>query len=200
MLLPENKDPGNEEIELNRLNCSQQQYPDQIIGLNGLYGTVNTDFDPFYQSDQYDRFNIGKYFNLSYRQRLWGCRIFSLIGYLMLASSSILYFLTKPMEFAITYFFANVVLMGATLFLFGPIKQINIMLNHGKTRCAFLTYFIAMILLLIFVFVVKVPEVYCVVLLFQWVAWFDYIVILFPGGDTACIGCDRDPGIVIIDF
>jgi hypothetical protein len=143
--------------------------------------------DPFHQSDIDDRFNIGKCCKLSYDLRLTFCKTFIFAGIILFGFSVLLCFRAKPYVSVMPYFTGNILLFVATLCLFGPMKQIKIILKNLRPGMAILIYFITFSVILYIFFTFYDPFSYIILLPIQCFAYMDYIIVLIPGARNPCL-------------
>src|SRR5947207_2614866 len=106
-------------------------------------------FDPFSITDAEDRCNFGGYFSLSYKQRLYWFAAFFVIGLFLSMIGSIEIFTGNLVAFAITYSFGNISMILATLFLFGPMRQLRAMCSSCH-RALSVTIFLLMIVMTLY--------------------------------------------------
>lgn len=152
---------------------------------SGLLDNLN----PFHSNDAEDGFNIGKYFSLSYEQRLYGFGIFCAIGLLLSLIGTILIFTMNITGFAVTYTFGSISMIFATLFLFGPVKQIKDMFSNLHKGIAVLVYLVLMVLTLVAALAWHNGPLCIVFLILQFIAYLWYTITSIPGGQTMCKFC-----------
>jgi hypothetical protein len=148
----------------------------------GIFDSLN----PFHDSDADDGFNFGKYFELTYTQRLYGFAIFFVIGTILSLIGAFLLFTANIVGFAITYSLGSVSAVLATLFLFGPLKQIKGMFSSMHRGASVIVYFSLLILTLVIAFTLKNAPLCIILVIFQACAYVWYTITSFPGGQTAC--------------
>lgn len=142
--------------------------------------------DPFSESDSDDRCNIGKYFELSYKSRLYGFCAFAAIGTLLSFIGAIKLFSGNVTVFAIMYSFGSISTIFATLFLFGPMNQIKKMYSSLHRAIAVIVYFSMLVVTLIIAFTLAIPALCIFLVILQYVAYIWYTIVSIPGGQYLC--------------
>lgn len=145
----------------------------------------------FSDSDSSDGCNFGHYFKLSYKTRLYLFVGFAVIGLILSVIGTMLLFTLKIVPFAILYTFGNISMILATLFLFGPVKQIKDMCSSGHRIAAVVVYFGVLILTLVVAFTTKNAGLCLLLVGVQTVAYVWYTITSIPGGQTVCAACCR---------
>lgn len=158
----------------------------------GLLDNLN----PFHSNDAEDGFNFGKYFSLSYEQRLYGFGIFCALGIILSLTGTIMIFTMNITGFAVTYTLGSVSMILATLFLFGPVKQIKEMFSSLHKGISVLVYFLLIILTLVAALAWNNGPLCIVFLILQFVAYLWYTITSIPGGQTMCKYCCKS----VLDF
>lgn len=155
---------------------------------NGLLDSIN----PFGSSDTEDGLNFGKYFELTYKQRILGFGILAITGILFSMIGTFLLFSLNLVGFAIMYTFGNISMVFATLFLFGPIKQIKSMFSSTHRAIAVITYFLLIIVTLVVAFTIKSAGICIFLVVLESVAYIWYTITSIPGGQTICESCCKN--------
>ena len=145
--------------------------------------------NPFYSSDEQDPYNLGSYFKLSYETRLYSFIGFSIVGVLFSLIGSLMIFSANLTGFAIAYSFGAICMMLATLFLFGPMKQIKNMFSTVHRTIAVITYLTAIVMTLISALLWQNGFLCLIFLVIQLIAYFWYMITSIPGGQTLCESC-----------
>ena len=145
--------------------------------------------NPFSQQDDDDGFNLGKYFKLSYETRIYGFIGCACIGILLSFIGTMMLFSVNITGFAIFYSFGNIAMIFATLFLFGPVKQVKGMFSSLHRAAAVITYFVAIILTLVVALAWENVGLCIVLLIIQVCAYLWYTITSIPGGQTFCKSC-----------
>lgn len=156
------------------------------FGSSQTQNTENSGFSIFSSSDNDDSCNIGKYFSLSYKQRFMGWGLFLVLGITSAIIGSIAVFSGRIVSFGVLYTISNVCLILASLFLFGPMRQLKGMFSTCHRACATSTYLV-MIALTLYVAIKLHSGWACLFLvILQFMAYIWYTITSIPGGQTLC--------------
>lgn len=148
----------------------------------GLMGSFNL----FRINDSDDEFNFGKYFSLSLEERMYAFGIFFTLGAILSIIGIILIFFLNLIGFAITYTFGNICMIIATLFLFGPMKQIRGMFDSLHRGLSVAVYGLMILLTLLAAFLWKSGSLCILFVILQFIAYIWYTITSIPGGQTMC--------------
>lgn len=151
-------------------------------GDNNLLDLIN----PFQKSDEEDGLNFGKMFSLTYKQRIYLFGAFTLIGLLFSLFGTIMVFTANIKRFAIAYTFGSICMILATLFLFGPMKQIKGMFSSTHRALAVGVYFSMIIITLVVAFKLENGGLCILCLILQVITYLWYTITSIPGGQTIC--------------
>lgn len=156
------------------------------------YGNNHDGIDLFQITDAEDRCNFGSYFSLTYKQRIYCFGLFFCLGLLFSILGTIMIFFIDLKGFAIAYSLGNICMILATLFLFGPMKQVKSMFDSPQ-RLASVIIFILMIILTLIAALYLKNGLLCVLFLILQIgsyAW--YSITSIPGGQTVCKYCCKE--------
>lgn len=129
--------------------------------------------------------------SISYDKRLIGILAACGVGYLLAIFSWVAAFTDTAGTFAVIYVFANVFMLGSTLFLCGPLKQVKNLLRLER-MIPIILYFIAMILSFVFGCGVRIAWVTIITIIVQLLAMTFYAITYIPfasSGIRACLPC-----------
>lgn len=143
--------------------------------------------NPLAENDE--GFNFGKYFELSYMNRIYYFLAFAGIGVLLLAMSIVCLFIVKIVSFGVLYSLGNICIIVSTLFVVGPVSQFkNLCKNLQRLISAIL--FIASIIATLVVSFVWHNAIICILLIIVQIgafAW--YMLSYIPYGQRMCCSC-----------
>jgi hypothetical protein len=157
--------------------------------LSDTKSSILDGINPFADNDTGDEFNFGKYFKLSYEQRLYGFGIFAIIGILLSFIGTLTLFSMQLVTFAILYTLGKISMVLATLFLFGPMNQLKSMCSSVHRGISVAVYFTMLILVLVVAFTLKNPVLCIVLVIFETIAYLWYTITSIPGGQFCCKSC-----------
>lgn len=141
------------------------------------------------QTDSDDGYNIGKYFNLTYEQRFWGFCISAGLGMICSFIGTLLLISLNFTTFGVMYSLGNICMIVATLFMFGPMKQIKSMFESVHMAIATSVFILMIIMTLIAAFYLKSVILCILFVILQFVAYIWYVVNSIPGGRRMCGLC-----------
>lgn len=159
-------------------NFINQAKPDEFSNLN-----------PFADID--DGFNFGKYFSLSYEQRIYGFVISSAIGLLCSLMGTISIFFMNLVAFGVLYSIGDIAMIMSTMFLVGPMRQIKNMFD-AKRVIATSIFIISIILTLCAAFAWKNGALCIIFLVIQMCAFLWYTLSYIPYGRDLFCNCMKN--------
>lgn len=155
-----------------------------------FFNSNNSTLDLFHSmTDQDDGFNFGKYFELSYKHRMYGFIICSAIGLVLSFLGILCMFFMSLIGFGITYSLGNIFMILSTLFLFGPMKQIKSLFSSIHRAASTIIFVFAILMTLVAAFAWHSVGLCILFLIIQAAAFIWYIITSIPGGQTMCCSC-----------
>ncbi|GBG73987.1 hypothetical protein CBR_g17698 [Chara braunii] len=129
------------------------------------------------QEEQTMQDELNEMCNLTYEQRMYGFGICLGLGILCAFLSSLLLF--SPTRFAIVYTFANILCLGSTGFLIGPLRQVKMMFDKSRA-VATIIYLGAMVLTLVAALRLKIVLLTIIFIIIQMCAFVWYCLSYIP--------------------
>lgn len=125
---------------------------------------------------------------LSLHQRLIGFSVCLGSGMLCSIFAWVTIFMGDLNTFAVINTVANILSIGSTFFLCGPLKQLRSMLVSYRWAATTI-YFVSMILTFVFALAVKIPALTIVTVIIQYFAMLWYALSYIPFARDAVLGC-----------
>lgn len=171
------------DLESNSGNNGSTENTSFLSGLPSITSITN----PFADTDD-NEFNFGKYFELSYKQRLYGFIVCFCTGMLCSLIGTICIFFLNFVAFGVMYSIGNVCTIMSTMFVVGPLRQFKNMFD-SKRLIATIVFIVTIALTLCAALWWKSAILCIVFLVVQMCAFIWYALSYIPYGRDMLCGC-----------
>lgn len=144
-----------------------------------------------------DEGSLGRYFELSLRQRFYGFLGSAGIGLVTVILGLIMLFFMKLVSFSVLYSIGNLCLVTSLMFIVGPMRQLRSMMSEYRYLTS-IVFILSIIGTLVMALVVSNVILTIVFVVIQTCAFVWYVLSYIPFGRTLCWSCLRNTSEMIV--